>query len=162
MGVNMSQYTAQVTWVRDSNEAFVDNQYSRGHEWQFDGGAKILASSSPQIVPLPYSVAEHVDPEEAFVASLSSCHMLFFLAIAAKKKFVVEQYTDNAFGVMENNSAGNMAMTRVTLRPYVKFSQANQPSIKQLEKMHHLSHQQCFIANSVNTEIITQIVLEQE
>ncbi len=158
----MSEHTAQVVWTRGANEAFVDNQYSRGHEWLFDGGATVLASSSPHVVPLPYSVAEHVDPEEAFVASLSSCHMLFFLAIAAKKKSVVEQYTDNAFGVMENNSAGNMAMTRVTLRPYVKFSQANKPSIKQLERMHHLSHQQCFIANSVNTEIITQIVLEQE
>ncbi len=158
----MSEHTAQVVWTRGADEAFVDNQYSRGHEWLFDGGATMLASSSPHVVPLPYSVAEHVDPEEAFVASLSSCHMLFFLAIAAKKKSVVEQYTDNAFGVMENNSAGNMAMTRVTLRPYVKFSGAIQPSIKQLERMHHLSHQQCFIANSVNTEIITQIVLEQE
>jgi len=158
----MSEYTAQVVWTRSEDEPFVDNQYSRGHKWQFDGGASVLASSSPHVVPLPYSVAAHVDPEEAFVASISSCHMLFFLAIAAKKKFVVEQYTDNAFGVMEINSAGNMAMTRVTLRPYVKFTEANQPSIKQLERMHHLSHQQCFIANSVNTEIITQIVLEQE
>ncbi len=162
MGINMSQYTAQVAWTRGTDEAFVDNQYSRGHEWKFDGGATVLASSAPQVVPLPYSVAEHVDPEEAYVASLSSCHMLFFLSIAAKKKFVVEQYTDNAAGIMATNAAGIMAMTKVTLRPYVKFSEANQPSVEQLEKMHQLSHQQCFIANSVNTEIITQIVLEQE
>ncbi len=155
----MSEYTAKVVWRRDESEAFLDNQYSRGHEWQFDGGAVVAASSSPHVVPLPYSVAENVDPEEAFVAALSSCHMLFFLSIAAKKRWVVEQYTDNAHGIMEKNENGKLAMSKVWLRPKVIFSEASQPSLEQLQKVHHQSHQQCFIANSVNTEIIIDVIL---
>ena len=122
------------------------------------GGLTVNASSSPHIVPAPYSVAEYVDPEEAFVASLSSCHMLFFLSIAAKRKFVITRYEDNAVGVMEKDTDGKMAMTTVTLQPYVQFYGENQPTRNQLEKMHHLSHQQCFIANSVKTKVITNII----
>ncbi len=155
----MSQHTAKVEWILKSDERFLDNQYSRGHLWHFDGGATVSASSAPSVVPLPYSVAENVDPEEAFVASLSSCHMLFFLSIAAKKKFTVQQYTDSAFGVMAVNDAGKMAMTHVTLRPKVIFAQGNAPTFSQLERIHHLSHENCFIANSVNTIIKTEIVL---
>ncbi len=155
----MSQHTAKVEWILKSDESFLDNQYSRGHLWHFDGGATVPASSAPSVVPLPYSVAENVDPEEAFVAALSSCHMLFFLSIAAKKKFTVQQYTDTAFGVMEVNDAGKMAMTKVTLRPKVVFSQGKEPTLSQLERIHHLSHESCFIANSVTTKINTEIVL---
>ncbi len=97
----MYTYTANIRWQRDEHENFIDNQYSRGHEWLFDGGVSVPASASPHIVPLPWSVAENVDPEEAFVASLSSCHMLFFLSIAAKNRLVVDKYVDDAIGIME-------------------------------------------------------------
>lgn len=153
----MSEYFSTVVWQRRNDEPFTDNHYSRGHRWLFDGGLEVPASSSPHIVPLPYSVAENVDPEEAFVASLSSCHMLFFLAIAAKRRFVVDEYRDEAVGVMEKGADGRMAMTRVTLRPRVSFSGERQPSREQLESMHHQSHEQCFIANSVKTEVVTEI-----
>lgn len=149
----MSEYTAKVIWNRGSHESYINNQYSRGHRWIFDGGLTVPASSSPHIVPLPFSVEANVDPEEAFVASLSSCHMLFFLGIAAKKRWVVDAYTDNAIGVMENDSDGNMAMTKVTLRPKVDFSGEKLPTLEQVEKVHHQSHQECFIANSVKTEV---------
>ena len=102
----MSEYSAVIKWQRNLSESFVDNEYSRGHHWQFDGGVTVPASSSPHVVPLPYSVEANVDPEEAFVASLSSCHMLFFLSIAAKRRLVVESYEDNAVGVMEENDEG--------------------------------------------------------
>ncbi len=154
----MSEYFAKVAWSRQESENFVDNQYSRGHEWTFDGGVVVPASSSAHIVPLPFSVETNVDPEEAFVASLSSCHMLFFLSIAAKHKFVIDDYTDNAVGTMSKDESGKVAMTQVLLRPKVLFSGDRQPSLTLLEKMHHQSHQQCFIANSVKTEVITQIV----
>lgn len=154
----MSAYYAQVKWLRTATENFIDNKYSREHQWHFDGGASVLASSSQHIVPLPYSVAENVDPEEAFVASLSSCHMLFFLSIAAKRKFIVDSYTDNAAGVMAKDSDGNIAMTQVTLKPKTDFSGNKRPTMAQLEKMHHQAHQQCFIANSVKTKVITEIV----
>ena len=153
----MSEYTAKVIWNRGSQESYIDNQYGRGHQWIFDGGLTVPASSSPHIVPLPCSVEDNVDPEEAFVASLSSCHMLFFLGIAAKKRWVVDTYTDNAIGVMKNNCDGKMAMTKVTLRPKVDFSGEKQPTLEQIEKVHHQSHEQCFIANSVKTEVYVDV-----
>ncbi|MBW8183793.1 OsmC family protein [Shewanella nanhaiensis] len=154
----MSEYLAIINWKRAADESFIDNEYSRGHQWSFDGGVEISASSSPHIVPLPFSVEANVDPEEAFVASLSSCHMLFFLGIAAKRRWVVDAYHDNAVGVMELDESGKMAMTKVLLRPKVTFSGEKQPSLAQLEKVHHQSHEQCFIANSVKTEVVTEIV----
>ena len=107
----MSEYFVQVKWKRNSNESYIDNKYSRGHEWVFDGGVTVPASASPHIVPLPYSVEENVNPEEAFIASLSSCHMLFFLSIAAQKKYVVDSYVDDAVGIMEKDSDGNISIT---------------------------------------------------
>ncbi len=155
----MSEYYAKVRWARRGHENFIDNEYSRGHTWDFDGGATVAASSSPHIVPLPYSVAANVDPEEAFVASLSSCHMLFFLSIAAKKRFVVDEYVDNPVGLMSKDSDGKFAMTTVALKVKVVFSGEKKPSFEQLEKIHHQSHELCFIANSVKTEITTEIIL---
>ena len=155
----MSEYFAKVHWVRQSSESYIDNQYSRGHQWDFDGGVTVPASSSPHVVPLPYSVEANVDPEEAFVASLSSCHMLFFLSIAAKRKYVVDSYIDHAVGVMAKDSEGKIAMTQVTLKPHVQFSGDKKPSMTQLEKMHHQSHEQCFIANSVKTKVNIEITL---
>lgn len=155
----MAEYSAQIVWQRDSGEAFTDHRYSRGHQWFFDGGMTVPASSSSHIVPLPYSIEANVDPEEAFVASLSSCHMLFFLSVAAKRKFVIEHYEDNAVGKMEKNEDGKIAMTEVTLKPKVIFSGEHQPNRDVLETMHHESHEACFIANSVKTEVKIEIIL---
>ncbi len=117
----MSEHSAIVTWKRKDSEAFTDNQYSRAHTWEFDGGSKILASASPHVVPVPLSVEANVDPEEAFVAALSSCHMLVFLSIAAKQRYLVESYTDNAVGILGKNSKGKTSVTKVVLRPQVVF-----------------------------------------
>lgn len=155
----MSEYKAKIIWNRDQDEIFTDNKYSRGHQWEFDGGAIVPASPSPHIVPLPYSIEANVDPEEAFVASLSSCHMLFFLGIAAKRGFVVDAYTDNSIGIMEKGPDGKTWVTKVILRPKIEFSGDQQPSFEQIEKIHHQSHEQCFIANSVKTEVVTEIIL---
>ena len=155
----MSEYYAKVSWARSEDEGFTDNAYSRGHNWSFDGGLNVPASSSPHVVPLPYSVEANVDPEEAFVASLSSCHMLTALSIAAKRKFVVDTYIDDAVGVMETDrDTGKLSITTVTLRPVITFSGDRQPTRDQLEQIHHLSHEQCFIANSVKTEINIEII----
>lgn len=151
----MSRYFAEVDWQRN-DQNFLSNEYSRGHVWRFDGGVEVPASASPHIVPLPWSVAENVDPEEAFVAALSSCHMLFFLSLAAKKKFQVESYLDKAEGVLDKNEQGKQAMTKVFLKPEIKFSGEKQPTQADIERIHHLAHEHCFIANSVNSEIIIQ------
>jgi len=154
----MSSYFACVQWSKAENESYVDNKYSRGHTWSFDGGVTVPASSSPHVVPLPYSVEANVDPEEAFVASLSSCHMLFFLSIAAKYQLVVQSYEDNAEGIMAKDENNKIAMTKVALNPKVTFAEHTQLTNELLEKIHHQAHEQCFIANSVKTEIVTNIV----
>lgn len=151
----MHTYEATVSWNR-GDQGFVDNRYSRAHEWAFDGGLRIPASSSPSIVPLPMSMAANVDPEEALVAATSSCHMLFFLSIAAKRGFIVDEYVDSATGVMAKNSAGKAAITRITLRPKIVFSGALQPTSDELEAMHHESHDQCYIANSIKADVIVE------
>ena len=149
----MSSYSATINWQRQADENFIDNKYSRGHTWVFDGGQIVQASSSPHVVPLPYSVAANVDPEEAFIAALSSCHMLFFLSIAAKKRYIIESYTDKATGIMQADSDNKISMTDVTLQPCIQFSKDKQPTQEQLDRIHHLAHEQCFIANSVKTRI---------
>ena len=148
----MADYTAVIVWERNG-AVFTDNRYSRGHRWQFDGGIEVPASASPHVVPPPLSVAAAIDPEEAFVAALSSCHMLWFLSIAAKRGFVIERYRDEAVGVIARNGAGKLAMTRVTLRPAAVFGGDRRPSPAELEAMHHESHEQCFIASSVKTDV---------
>ena len=135
----MSAYTAEIRWNR-GEQKFTDNRYSRAHTWRFDGGTVVPASSSPAVVPLPMSEATAVDPEEAFVASLSSCHLLWFLSLAAKRGYVVDSYADDACGVMEQNAAGRLMMTRVTLRPLVTFSGANLPDRAALDALHHAAH----------------------
>ncbi len=151
----MSTYTARITWQR-GDELFVDNKYSRGHLWTFDGGVTVPASSSPHVVPVPLSVEADVDPEEAFVASLSSCHMLFFLALAAQQRFVVDSYVDDAVGVMGLNDLGKTAMLSVKLRPVISFNGEKQPTSEELESLHHKSHDLCFIANSVKTDVVVE------
>jgi organic hydroperoxide reductase OsmC/OhrA len=147
------EYRAEVRWQRGEREAFLDNRYSRRHVLRFDGGAEVAGSSSPSVVPLPMSEAAAVDPEEMFVASLASCHMLWFLSIAAKQGFRVDTYADAASGAMARNAAGRVAMTLVTLRPAVRFSGERTPTREQVAALHHEAHAECFIANSVKTEV---------
>ena len=151
----MSTYTAEIRWSR-GEQKFTDNSYSRAHSWRFDGGVVVPASSSPHVVPLPMSDAAAVDPEEAFIAALSSCHMLWFLSIAAQRGYTVDSYADNASGVMEKNSVGKLAMTKVTLRPLAKFSGAKLPDRAALDALHHAAHEECFIASSVRSEILVE------
>ena len=151
----MHRYEARIRWSR-GDAKFSDNRYSRGHEWSFDGGVTVAASSSPLSVPLPYSVAEAVDPEEALVASASSCHMLWFLSIAAKRGFVVESYVDEAFGVMDKNSAGKMCFTRITLRPKIEFGGERMPAPAELEALHSAAHEECYIASSLKADIVVE------
>jgi organic hydroperoxide reductase OsmC/OhrA len=143
---------AKVIWER-GDQNFLDSRYSRAHRWRFDGGAEVPGSSSPHVVPVPMSDPKAVDPEEAFVASLSSCHMLWFLSLAAQKGFRVDRYADDAEGVMAKNAQGKRAVTRVTLRPAVEFSGEKMPTRQELEALHHKAHEECFIANSVKTEV---------
>ncbi|UIJ42719.1 OsmC family protein [Vibrio kanaloae] len=152
----MSEYGAVIRWQKEEDETFSDNQYSRSHTWEFDGGVTVPASSSPHVVPLPLSVAENVDPEEAFIAALSSCHMLTFLGIAAKQKYVIGSYVDDAVGVLEEDESGRSSVTKVTLRPEIVFLGTKQPTAKQIQKLHHLAHKNCFIANSVKTDIVVE------
>lgn len=152
----MSTYSVEVVWHRadaESDRDFLANRYSRRHLLRFDGGLEVAGSSSPQVVPLPWSDASALDPEEAFVASLSSCHMLWFLSIAAERKFCVSRYADAATGLMEKNADGKVAITVVTLRPEVLFSGTPLPTREALEELHHAAHDACYLANSVKTEV---------
>jgi len=146
-------YSVRVFWKKQPEEVFVDNKYGRTHTWSFDGGIELQASSSPHVVPLPMSSESAVDPEEAFIASLSSCHMLWFLSIAAGKNYVVESYEDNAEGVLAKDEEGKLAMTRVVLKPKVIFGAQHTPSRDEANELHRLAHEKCFIANSVKTKI---------
>ena len=154
----MGQYTADLLWQRGDQD-FLSNRYSRQHTIRFDGGVVLPGSSSPFVVPVPMSDAAAVDPEEMFVAALASCHMLWFLGIAAKARFCVDRYTDAASGVMARDGEGRMAMTAVTLRPEVEFSGDARPTTEQIVAMHHQAHEQCFIANSVKSEVLCEPVL---
>ncbi|QCI66626.1 OsmC family protein [Phreatobacter stygius] len=148
-------YTADVTWTRDE-AVFTDNRYSRGHVWRFDGGVTVPASSAPSSVRPPYSKVDAVDPEEALVAALSSCHMLFFLAFAAAQGFRVDHYDDKAEGVMTKNAKGKLFVSTVTLRPAVTFSGDKLPDRAAIDHLHHRSHEECFLANSVLAEIVIE------
>jgi len=147
----MTDCLATVRWRR-SGAVFTDNRYSRAHEWRFDGGAVVTASSSPHVVRVPLSDPAAVDPEEAFVASLASCHMLWFLSLAAQAGFVVEEYEDAAVGVLAKNEEGKLAITVVTLRPKVIFA-GTAPTDAELACLHERAHEECFIARSVKTEL---------
>jgi organic hydroperoxide reductase OsmC/OhrA len=155
----MSRYTATVDWTR-GDAPFADNRYSRGHWWRFDGGVEVPASASPHNVPLPMSVAAAVDPEEAFVASLASCHMLWFLSLAASRGWVVDRYRDEAVGEMGTNAEGRVAMLTVTLYPEVGFAGDRLPTAADQQALHHDAHDRCFIANSVKTEVRCEPVLD--
>ena len=148
----MGEYTCTVSWRRgDAN--FTAMKYSRAHRWEFDGGVTVKASASPHVVPAPFSDASAVDPEEALVAALSSCHMLTFLWLAARAGFVVDSYADRAVGRMGKNTAGREAVTHVLLRPAIAFSGPRTPNADELRALHHDAHEQCYIANSVTTVV---------
>lgn len=151
----MSTYTATVRWTRDPSTDFEKGQYSRAHEWAFDGGVTVPASPSPHVVPAPWSDPHGVDPEEAFVASLSSCHMLFFVDFARRAGFVADSYVDEAEGVLEKRSDGKTAMARVTLHPRVTWG-GDAPDEAAIAELHHRAHEACFIANSVTSEVTVE------
>lgn len=153
----MHKYEATVAWKR-GEQKFSDNRYSRAHEWIFDGGAHVPASSSPLSVPVPMSDPAAVDPEEALVAAASSCHMLFFLSIAAKHGFIIDSYVDQAFAVMDKDGSGKIAITRITLCPEIVFSGERRPEQAELDAIHHEAHERCFIANSLKSEVVVESV----
>ena len=154
----MFEYNAVVSWKRGAEEAFTDRKYSREHTWEFDHGLKMDASPSEHIVPLPHSDPSVIDPEQAFVAAVSSCHMLTFLDQCAQAGVCVDSYEDSAVGILKRVARGKMAVTKVTLRVKASYSGDNIPDKAKLEELHHLAHEYCFIANSVTSEIVTEII----
>jgi organic hydroperoxide reductase OsmC/OhrA len=148
-------HTATIRWSRSGEGDFTKGQYNRAHEWLFDGGARVAASASPHIVPAPWSDASGVDPEEAFVASLSSCHMLFFVDFARRAGLVVDEYVDASEGVLEKRPDGRLAITRVTLRPSITWN-GEPPDDAIIADLHHRAHDACFVANSVTAEVIVE------
>ena len=153
------KHIATIEWQR-GGAAFTDRRYPRAHRWRFDGGAEVAASSSPHVVPVPYSDPAAVDPEEAFVAALASCHMLWFLSIAAELGYIVERYVDAAEGTMARDAEGRMAITRVTLRPRTAFAGERRPDAAALRALHEAAHHACFLAASVKTELRCEPELE--
>lgn len=151
----MTDYTAKITWRSDTPETFTKNRYTRGHEWSFDGGVTVPASSSPHVVRLPFSVEEAVDPEEALVASAASCHMLTFLWLAAKAGFNIASYTDDAVGEMAATENGSQWVSRITLDPQIEWI-GDVPTAEQLGDLHHRAHEGCFIANSIKSEVVVR------
>ena len=158
--LDMAVYSAEVVWRRREGEAFVDRRYSRAHRWRFDGGVDIPASSSPHVVRVPLSDPAGVDPEEALVASLSSCHMRFFLDFACRGGFLVESYVDAAEGLVGKGADGRIAMTVVTLKPHIVFAGQKRPNAEEIASLHHQAHEACFIANSVKSEIRVEGTVE--
>jgi len=148
----MAEYKAAIRWKRGNGD-FLKGKYSREHTWQFDGGLTVRASSSPHVVPTPWSNPANVDPEEAFVASVSSCHMLTFLYLASKQGFQIESYDDEAVGTMTKGANGAPWVSLVTLNPQIVYGGDKKPDHSQEEHLHHQAHEQCFIANSIKTEV---------
>ena len=150
----MSTYTARITWRSDSPETFTKNRYTRGHTWSFDGGVEVPASSSPHSVRVPFSVEAAVDPEEALVAATSSCHMLTFLWIAAKRGFTIDTYKDDAVGEMSTAMDGKQFVSKITLDPEIEWSGETRPTDNEVAEMHHAAHEGCYIANSIKSEVV--------
>ena len=148
----MSEHRATIRWAHTEGD-FLKGRYSREHTWTFDGGLTVPASPSPSAVPKPYCNEANVDPEEAFVASIASCHMLTFLFVAMKEGFHVARYEDEAVGTMTKNERGIPWVSSVVLNPRIVYSGEKRPSSDELTRLHHAAHDQCFIANSVKTEI---------
>lgn len=148
----MSTHTAIISWKRTGPD-FAGGKYSREHTWKFDGGVVVPASSSPSVVPAPFSNPANLDPEEAFVAAVSSCHMLTFLFLASRQNFQVDSYDDMAEGTMAKNERGIPWVSDVTLRPKIAYSGIKRPTADDEDRLHHVAHEQCFIANSIKTRV---------
>ncbi len=151
--MSTSTFTATVAWQR-AGHPFLDKKYPRRHEWAFDGGLRVPASSAPASVPVPLSDPSAIDPEEALVAAASSCHMLWFLALAAAQGFVVDDYTDAAVGHMGPDPSGAVWMQRIDLKPSIRFAGTSQPTAAQIATLHHEAHAKCYIANSIKAQIV--------
>jgi organic hydroperoxide reductase OsmC/OhrA len=151
----MKRFEATLAWQR-GDQAFTDLRYSRAHRWQFDGGLDVPASSSPLSVPVPLSDPAAVDPEEALVAAAASCHMLFFLSLAAARGYVVDRYDDHAFGTLDTDADDRAAITRIVLRPAIAFGGTRHPDHAALAELHHEAHARCYIANSLKGEIVVE------
>lgn len=149
---------ASIAWTSDGD--FVGGRYSRAHEWRFDGGATVRASASPDVVPAPMSDPAGIDPEEALIAAVSSCHMLWFLALAQQAGLDVLSYRDTAKGTMGRIGPGRMALTHIALRPDIAFA-GRRPEAEELERLHHEAHEKCFIANSLKTEVTVEPVSDK-
>jgi organic hydroperoxide reductase OsmC/OhrA len=149
----MSQHKATIHWQYSGTD-FAKGKYSREHVWEFDGGISIAASPSPSVVLVPYSNPANVDPEEAFVAAVSSCHMMSFLYVASKAGVSVTSYRDEAVGVLTKNAAGKHWISKVTLHPIIAYGDATAPSEVQIQQLHHAAHEECYIANSIKTEVV--------
>lgn len=147
----MSRHSATVRWARPASAAFTDRRYTRTHTWHFDGGAVVAAAASPHVVPLPFTDASAVDPEEAFVAALASCHLLWFLDFAARAGHVVVAYDDEAEGELGPDADGRLAFLRITLRPRVVFGAPVPPD--ELHALHEAAHDACFLARSVKAPV---------
>ncbi len=148
----MSEHKAVISWIRTSPD-FLKGEYSREHTWRFDGGVTVLASASPSVVPAPFSNPARVDPEEAFVAAISSCHMLTYLYLAYQQGFQVDSYQDEAIGQMTKNERGVLWVSSVVLHPQIAYSGEQLPTPADEKRLHHMAHEQCFIANSIKTEV---------
>jgi len=151
----VAEYKVIIRWALGKGE-FLKGRFSREHTWTFDGGATVPASASPGVVPVPYSDPAAVDPEEAFVASIASCHMMTYLHVASRHGFVVERYEDEAVGVLRKNERGAIWVAAVTLHPRIGYGGDTHPTAADEHRMHELAHEQCFIANSVKTEITVE------
>ncbi len=151
----MSEHRATIDWQR-SGPDFLKGRYSREHTWSFDGGVTVPASPSPAVVPVPWSNPANVDPEEAFVAAVASCHMLTFVFLAARAGHEVERYRDEAVGVMTKNERGVPWVSTITLRPAITYGATGRPPPAEEARLHHLAHEQCFIANSIKTEVVVE------
>jgi len=148
----MSEYKAIIRW-KNTGPDFLKAKYSREHTWSFDGGINVAASASPAVVPVPFANPAHVDPEEAFVASVSSCHMLTYLYLASRQGFQVDSYHDEAVGAMTKNESGVPWVSSITLHPQISYGGGKIPSAEDEARLHHLAHEQCYIANSIKTEV---------
>lgn len=151
----MSTHTCSLHWTR-GDAAFTDLQYSRAHQWRFDGGAVVRGSSSPHSVRLPWSDPAAVDPEEALVASVASCHMLWFLSLAAEAGFVIDSYDDAAEGRMARFADGRIGITEVVLHPQVVIAGNRRADDDAIASLHHAAHAHCYIANSLRGEVRVQ------
>jgi organic hydroperoxide reductase OsmC/OhrA len=151
----MPHHTAAIRWSNDDPEEFAKGRYNRAHEWRFDGGQVVRGSSSPSVVREPLSDAFGVDPEEALVAAVSSCHMLWFLDLARRAGHALASYEDEADGALEKCADGKVRITRVTLRPRIAWA-GDAPDAAALDALHHSAHEACFIANSITAEVVVE------